>query len=214
MRAPWRVNARQKRLAGLRDDERLLSLARVGHYIAVWRQALHDQAQRIDAAGIFKGSSEKWLWASALGGLLRTVDLAGDLGADIKSAKDAFTATTPDAKSLRDVLTHLEDYELGVGRLPSVGQLEMLHEQSLRVIDGELQLEHTTIFQGVQIEVNFRTAQAAAELLAASALEAVERTKAVLIASGAEYPPVDPRPDLAAIRAHRGQAPAEDEGDR
>lgn len=190
-------------LAHLSDDDRLIKLARTSHYVSVWRKALADQAQRVDAAGIFKGSSEKWLWACALGGLLRTVRLSGDLGADITHARSAFKAAAPHAKDLRDVLEHLEDYELGLGHMPATGPIEMLQEMTDRDVDGLPVWENLTQLQGLDVEVNYRTAQTAADALAEATLHAIDDAKAALVAAGAKLPAPPPRPDLDNVMAPR-----------
>jgi hypothetical protein len=62
------------------------------------------------------------LFAMSLRELLRCADLATDLGVPTADLLREFDQVAPDAKDVRDVLSHFDDYELGVGRLQKPGQ--------------------------------------------------------------------------------------------
>ena len=83
----------------------------------------------------------------------------------------------PDAKKVRDVLEHLEDYELGVGDLQTPGQrrLEFLYgsdDQGMAYIDdqGMAYIE----LQGVGVRLDIRGAHAAARRLVEDTEAAIE----------------------------------------
>ncbi len=129
-------------------------------YLNVWVRALDAQAARLRDLSVFNGGPDAWLYALALGTTLRSVHLAAVLGVETAEALGRFDAAVPDAKKVRDVLEHLEDYELGVGDLQSPGQrrLEFLYcsdDQGMNYIE----------LQGVGLRLDIREAHAAARQL-------------------------------------------------
>lgn len=158
---------RAQRLENLSPHERVDSLLRLNGYLWHWHEGLRRQALRIAEAGIYGMGPECWLYACALGAFLRCVHLAGDLGAEVSGPLAAFDSSARDARAVRDVLEHLEDYELGVGDRQNArqGRLEFLWG---RHGDGTTTLQ----LQGVDLEVEFTALQAAVEQLYEATLEA------------------------------------------
>ena len=134
-------------------------------------RALDAQAARLRDLSVFNGGPDTWLYALALGTTLRSVHLAGVLDVDTTEALRRFDAAVPDAKKVRDVLEHLEDYELGVGDLQPPGQrrLEFLYSSD---DEGMAYIE----LQGVGVRLDIREAHAAARRL-------VEDTEAAIAAA-------------------------------
>ena len=87
-----------------------------------------QQRDRLRAQSVLTGGPDTWLYIVALGAGLRCVGLAEVLGADVAAPRKQFDDAVADAKGVRDVIEHLEDYELGVGDLQVAGQrrLELL----------------------------------------------------------------------------------------
>ena len=168
---PTRKQRRQRRLAALTPAEREDSLRRVPVYLQVWLSALDAQAARLRELSVINGGPDTWLYALALGATLRAVHLAAFLGVNTADALARFDAAVPDAKTVRDVLEHLEDYELGVGDLQPPGQrrLEFLYcsdDEGMSYIE----------LQGVGVRLDIREAHAAVHQL-------VEDTEAAVAAA-------------------------------
>ncbi|MDX6198912.1 MAG: hypothetical protein QOJ79_2063 [Actinomycetota bacterium] len=146
-------------------EERRESSLRLSGYLQVWRSSLAQQRERLRSQGVLKGGPDTWLYIVALGAGLRCVGLAETLGAEVADARARFDSLVPDAKHVRDVIEHLEDYELGVcdqqvGR--SGSRLEFLWCSSSQGVEY-LEL------QGVGLHFDLAVAHAAAlELLDAA----------------------------------------------
>jgi hypothetical protein len=200
-----RRERRAARLASISDGEALDSLRRVSTYISVWHTALQQQADRIQSLGLFSAAADIWLWASALGSLLRCIDLTEHLGCDVTAARIAFAEAVPHGLAARDVLEHLEDYELGIGdqqhSSPGQTRLEFMYERGLRPDEdtGALQADHTLHLQGVGLKLNIVTAQAAVAVLVEAAYDAIYERSQALKQAGARLPDPARRPDLEIV---------------
>lgn len=170
-----RWERRQHRLATMSEDDQLESLRRLAGYLHVWNEALELQHQRLRQQSVMTGGPDTWRYAVALGTCLRCVGLADDLGVDTAPAVSAFDSAVPDAKAVRDVLEHLEDYELGVGDLqqgPAIGRrLEFLYCSS----DSGMSFIE---LQGVDVRLDLLEAHQAAQHLLADVADAVARAVA------------------------------------
>ncbi len=189
-----------ERLATMTERERLDSLEKLLGYVTVWRVALLRQNERVLSGG--QGNSpDVWLWATALVGLLRQAELAERLRVPVKQLLDAFATAAPDARDVRDVLEHLEDYELGIGRRQSPGQGSV---EFLYCFDGMWTLELQGVGRDGRLRLEFATAHPAAEALGEGLLKAVhdlvEDLRQVV-------PPrvMPPRPDLDFIREREAE---------
>jgi hypothetical protein len=146
-------------------DDRRESALRLSGYLQVWRSALVQQRERLRAQSVLTGGPDTWLYIVALGAGLRCVGLSERLGAEVAGARASFDSLVPDAKRVRDVIEHLEDYELGVGDLQigrSNSRLEFLWCSS----DGGVEYLE---LQGVGLRFDLAVAHSAAlELLDAA----------------------------------------------
>lgn len=155
-------------LSSLTHEERAQHLVRVSGYVGIWGEACQRQAQRVLNTGILDMQPECWTFAAAMGGLLRCVGLARDLGLSLEPCLAAFEEAAPDARGVRDVLEHLEDYELGLGKRPSVqGRLEFLYMRGANG-SGFLQL------QGLNLTLHLPATQDALARLVQETLDAID----------------------------------------
>ena len=107
---------RRRHIEGMSDLERAEAMRRVVHDLQTWRYAIARQEERIHAQPLQEVFSDIWLFAMALAAFRRCAALAGDLGVSVDEALARFDAAAPAAMSVRNVLEHLEDYQLGIGR--------------------------------------------------------------------------------------------------
>jgi hypothetical protein len=158
------------RIGAMTETERHESLLRLSGYLHTWSAALDQQAARLSERSVMTAGPDAWLYALALlGAALRCVRLAGDLGIGVDAALETFHGAVPDAKRVRDVLEHLEDYELGIGDLQKPDQrrrLDFLYSSSDKGIEF-IEL------QGVDVRLELRTAHDAARALLEQVAEAV-----------------------------------------
>ena len=117
MSSPSRSTARQRRIASLDEIERRRLAELLGGQTYLWATVVQRQGDRVKAADRDYVQAEIYQYALALRVLLRCGEVAAELGGDVGAALSAFDAVAPDAKDVRDVLDHFDDYLLGIGRL-------------------------------------------------------------------------------------------------
>ena len=168
-----RAKRRQERLANISGHDLLLRMMNLQGHLAVWSQTLDGQSRRVAAGPFPFHASEAWLYVSALGSALRCIGLAQDLGADIAVAQERFAGAVPEAKKVRDVLEHLEDYELGVGDLqkPWDGSktLGIMYQRAADTTGWR----DTLHLQGVGLSLDFRATHEAVTALLSDSMEAL-----------------------------------------
>lgn len=110
---------RSKALVAINADSsrRRGTLLQVSGQALTWTEAVRMQGERVAAASFEQSQREMVLFALALRGLLGSAETARDLGVNVEQALAAFDDVAASAKDVRDILSHLPDYALGVGRL-------------------------------------------------------------------------------------------------
>mgnify|MGYP003382549999 CR=1 FL=1 len=114
---------RSKALDAINADSsrRRDSLLRISGQALTWTEAVKMQGERVSAASFEQSQREMVLFVLALRGLLGSAETARDLGVSVDQALAAFDDVASSAKDVRDILSHLPDYALGVGRLQADG---------------------------------------------------------------------------------------------
>lgn len=115
-------NRRAARTAALGPDKRALTLGLLGGHLYRWSTLVELQAQRVRQQPFGDAQGEMLLFAMSLRELLRCADLATDLGVPTADLFREFDQVAREAKDVRDVLSHFDDYELGMGRLQKPGE--------------------------------------------------------------------------------------------
>jgi hypothetical protein len=129
------------------------------HWIFSWAEAVERQRERImTAPSLVTAQPDVLLLAAAIGGVLKTAAL--ELGAEHKAIAD-FEQQIPNGKAMRDIVSHLDEYALGEGRLQRQGKAGRL-VTLMRDGTGEIEMN----MFGFKLEVN-RAAEAVASLAAA-----------------------------------------------
>ena len=129
------------------------------HWIFSWAEAVERQRERImTAPSLVAAQPDVLLLAAAIGGVLKTAAL--ELGAEHKAIAD-FEQQIPNGKAMRDIVSHLDEYALGEGRLQRQGKAGRL-VTLMRDGTGEIEMN----MFGFKLEVN-RAAEAVASLAAA-----------------------------------------------
>src|SRR4051812_15264010 len=119
----------------------------------------------MDGQVVIRGDSHFFL--VAVGGLLRLArryrELTGD--ARVSNGEARFSAAVGDAKDLRDVLEHIEDYAIGEGNLQREGKIPKVNDSlpDVHLADGDPTSEIELVFAGMAVPVK-RAAAAAFEL--------------------------------------------------
>lgn len=127
---------RKQALRELNDVDARAFPGRLLTAVSRWREAIEVQKSRIDIRTEYVPSTQKQtdaiLFLFALRQLLRAIDLAIDLYQfpELEAARSEFENAVPQSILLRDVESHFDDYELGIGRNQStVGDLAHTFEQ-------------------------------------------------------------------------------------
>jgi hypothetical protein len=128
-------------------------------WIFSWADAVERQRQRVEAAqDLVSAQPDAMLFAVAIGGLLQNAEM--ELGKGHRAIQ-VFKEQVPNSKDIRDIVSHLDNYSQGTGRLQKDGRAGRL-TTLMRGIDSEIELT----FFGYELLVP-SAADAAAELAAA-----------------------------------------------
>jgi ribosomal protein S18 acetylase RimI-like enzyme len=117
---PTRAERLAARLEAMTPEEHKTALALLSGHAWRWQQTVLLQQQRVRDADFGASQQEMQLFALALRSLLRCVQMATALGVPVDDLLTEFDEVAPQAKQVRDVLEHFDDYELGIGDVQDV----------------------------------------------------------------------------------------------
>jgi hypothetical protein len=112
-----------------------------------WWVGIKLQAERISVLPIGADEdAEVWFFAVALRNLLRAVELAQRSTGkpEIAAALEHFNSVVPDAKEVRDLLEHFDDYALGIGKKQRADARRAVDEAAVYVKSYSLTLGRTS----------------------------------------------------------------------
>lgn len=140
-----------------------------------WARATDMQAERVlGPVGGGNKQADALLFCLSLNNLIRAAGLAVQLKVPLADeVLDSFLGSFPDAKSVRDIIEHFDDYELGIGKLqnsapsPSGSVFSFSQEHP----SGSYRIHLFSL--GVSLDV--RAARGAARTLAQEILSGLER---------------------------------------
>jgi len=108
------------------DNPGKIAVELAGH-AHLWGGAVSIQAERVrNATGPYERHVDGYFLVFAIRQVVRSAEaMQKAVGGDtvLKTAQDRFLAEHPQAKAMRDVLSHFDDYERGTGTLQKSGEV-------------------------------------------------------------------------------------------